>query len=234
MRRLSPLRYFAVVAPPPAPLRAVLAILALGACALEGVAAGSSDWVLASILLVQMFACSSGFTRHASRGYYDPVLLGGGTRVRIAVAHFAIAAIPGFAAWIVCGAAGTIAARTLSPPAFRPAGWAAILLVSTVPWAANLRLAPFASGSLWLLVTASLLLSGRLFRALAALHADPGWARSHPLAAIVLALGFPAAVPSLSLPMPVVVALAILSLAALGLGVSTVRRTSFPLSEEGS
>lgn len=234
MKRLTPLRYFAVVAPPSAPLVAVLAILALGACVLEGVAAGSSDWVLASILLVQMFTCSSGFTRHASRGYYDPVLLGRENRRQIALAHFSIAAIPGFAAWIVAGAAAAIASRTLSTPAFRAAGWAALVLVSTVPWAANLRLAPFAAGSLWLLLTASLLLSGRLFRALAELHADPSRAGSHPVAALALALGFPAAVPSLSLPIPVVAAIVGFSLAAFGVGMATIRAASFPLSEEGS
>ena len=234
MTRLPPLRYFAAVAPPPAPLVAVFAILALGAWVLEGVSAGSSDWVLASILLVQMFACSPGFSRHASRGYYDPVLLGRGTRRELAVAHFAIAALPGFAAWIAAGVAGAVAARTVSTPALRPAGWLALLLVSTVPWAANIRLAPFAAGSLWLLFTASLLLSGRLFRTLAQLHADPGWARSHPFAAIALAIGFPAAVPSLSLPTPVLAALAGFSLAALGIGAATIRSASFPLSEEGS
>lgn len=234
MTRLSPLRFFAALAHPPASLVAVLAILALGACALEGVAGGSSDWVLASILLVQMFACSSGFTRHASRGYYDPVLLGGRRRGRIALAHFAVTALPGLAAWTVSGLAAATVARTFSTPALRPAGWAALFLVSAVPWAANLRLAPFAAGSLWLLVTASLLLSGRLFRTLALLNGDPSWAGSHPFATIALALGFPAAVPSLSPPISVLAALAGFSLAALGVGVAAIRSASFPLSEEGS
>lgn len=234
MTRISPLRYFAAVAAPPAPLIAVLAILAAGAFVLEAVSAGSSDWVLASIALVQTFACSSGFARHASRGYYDPVLLGGGTRTRIALAHFAVAALPGFAAWIAAGVAGAIAAQSLSTPALRPAGWVGLLLVSTIPWAANLRLASFAAGSLWLLVTASLLLSGKLLRALTLLHADPGWARSHPVRAIALGLGFPAAVPSLSWPVPVLVAFVALSVAALAVGVGTIRSATIPLSEEGS
>ncbi len=234
MTRLSPLRYFATVTPPPAPLVAVLAILAAGAFALETVDRGSSDWVLASIALVQLFACSSGFTRHASRGYYDPVLLGGGTRVRIALAHFEVSALPGVAAWLAAGIAGAVAARSLSTPAFRPAGWAGLLLVSAIPWAANLRLAPFAAGSLWLLVGASLLFSGRLFRALSLLHADPGWGRSHPWAAIALGLGFPAVVPSLTWPAPVLVAFVGISLAALAAGVAAIRSAAFPLSEEGS
>jgi hypothetical protein len=232
--RLSPLRYFAAVTPPPAPLVAVFAILAAGAFVLETIDRGSSDWVLASIALVQLFACSSGFTRHASRGYYDPVLLGGGTRTRIALAHFAIAALPGFTAWIAAGIAGAVAARSLSTPALRPAGWVGLLLVSTIPWAANLRLAPFAAGSLWLLVTASLLLSGKLFRTLSLLHADPNWARSHPWSAIALGLGFPAAVPSLSWPGPVLATFVGLSLAALAAGVGTIQSATFPLSEEGS
>lgn len=234
MTRLSPLRYFAAVAPPAAPLLAVLAILVVGAFVLEAVAPGSSDWVLASIALVQLFACSSGFTRHATRGYYDPVLLGGGPRFRVALAHFAVSALPGFAAWLAAGIAGAVAARSLSTPALSPAGWVCLLLVSAVPWAANVRLARYAAGSLWLLFSASLLLSGKLFRALSLLHADPAWGRSHPWWSIALALGFPAAVPSLAWQAPVLAALAGLAVAALGLGVAAIRSATFPLSEEGS
>lgn len=233
MRRLSPFRFFAAVAPPPAPLAAVLAILDVAAIGLEGVSVGSSDWVLASILLVQLFVCSSGFTRHATRGYYDPVLVGE-SRLSIAFAHFSVTALPGVLAWIAAGVAGAVAACSLSTPALSPAGWTALLLVSAIPWAVNLRFAPFVAGSLWLLATAALLFSGRLFRTLAVLHADPGWARSHGLEAIGLALGFPAAVPSIAWPVPVLAALAALSAAALVAGVVTLRLASFPLSEEGS
>ena len=234
MTRLSPLRYFAAVAPPAAPVVAVLAVLGAGAFALEALSAGSSDWVLASIALVQSFACSSGFRRHASRGYYDPVLVGGGSRTRIALAHFAVSGLPGLAAWVAAGLAGAAAAGSHSTPAFRTAGWVGLLLVSAVPWAANLRLAPFAAGSLWLLATASLFLSGRLLRPLALLHSGPDWALSHPWSAIALAVGFPAAVPSLAWPAPVLAALVGLSFGALALGVATVRSAAFPLSEEGS
>ena len=233
MKRLSPFRFFAAAAPTPAPLTAVLAILALGAAGLEAVSAGSSDWVLASILLVQLFACSSGFTRHASRGYYDPVLVGA-TRMHIGLAHFAVTALPGTVAWIAAGVAGGVAAGSLSIPAMRPAGWVALFLVSAIPWAVNLRFAPFVAGSLWLLVTASLLFSGRLFRTLAILHADPDWARSHGLGAIGLAMAFPAAVPSIAWPSFVLAALTAISAASLAGGIATLHCASFPLSEEGS
>lgn len=233
MTRLSPFRFFSAVAPPPAPLVAVLAILALAAVGLEAVSAGSSDWVLASILLVQMFTCSSGFTRHASRGYYDPVLLGGSC-ARVGLAHFAVTARPGLAAWVVAGIGGAVAARSLSTPALRPAGWVALLLVSAIPWAANLRLAPFVAGSVWLLGTASLVLSGRIFRTLALLHADDGWAGTHGFAAFGLALAFPVAMPSVGWPAPVLAAVAAISGAALAGGVAMLCLSSFPLSEEGS
>jgi hypothetical protein len=210
----------------------VLAILVIGAAGLEAVSVGSSDWVLASILLVQIFACSSGFTRHASRGYYDPVLISQ-TRLRVGLAHFAVTAIPGTVAWIAAGIAGAIAAGSLSVPAMRMAGWVALFLVSAIPWAVNLRFAPFVAGSLWLLVTASLLLSGRLFRTLGILHADAAWARSHGLEAIGLGLAFPAAVPSIAWPSFVLSSLAVISAAALAVGIATLDRASFPLSEEG-
>jgi hypothetical protein len=232
VKRLSPFRFFAAAAPIPAPLKAVLAVLVLGAAGLEAVSAGSSDWVLASILLVQLFACSSGFTHHASRGYYDPVLVSR-TRLRVGLAHFAVTALPGSVAWIAAGIAGAMAAGSLSIPAMRPAGWVALFLVSAIPWAVNLRFAPFVAGSLWLLVTASLLLSGRLFRTLGILHADPAWARSHGLGAIGLGLAFPAAVPSIAWPSFVLASLAVVSAAALATGIATLDRASFPLSEEG-
>ena len=75
MRRLSPIPYFAAVSPPASPLVATLVILAGGAAVLEIVDRGSSDWVLASIGLIQLLACSTGFVRHATRGHYDPILL---------------------------------------------------------------------------------------------------------------------------------------------------------------
>jgi hypothetical protein len=230
---LASLRFFAAVSPPARVLVAVLAVLAAGAVALETVDAGASDWVLASIAMVQLFASATGFHRHATRGYYDPILLDG-ARSRLALAHFVVSAAPGFAAWCITGIAESIAARSLSVPAFRAPGWAALFLVSAVPWAASLRTSRFAIGVFWLLLTASLLVSGVLLPPLAAIHSEPAWAALHPLSAIGVGLGFPMVIPSLLWPAPVLCGFVGVPVLGLALGVAQVVRGEFPLSEEGS
>jgi hypothetical protein len=233
VRRLSPIRCFAAISPPASPLVAVLAILAGGAAVLEIVDRGSSDWVLASIGLLQLFACSTGFVRHATRGYYDPILLASPHRRRLGFAHFFVASAPGFGAWIAAGAAQAIAARSPAVPAFRPAGWVGLLLVSSIPWAASIRGPRFVAGALWLTLTASLAISGKLLVPLALLHSQPGWAGRHPIRALALGLAFPVVVPSLAWSPAVLTVFASVAIAALAAGVETVARAEFPLAEEG-
>ncbi|HEX9304604.1 MAG TPA: hypothetical protein VGA31_09175 [Thermoanaerobaculia bacterium] len=233
MRRLSPILFFAAVSPPAAPLVAVHAILAGGAAVLEMVDRGSSDWILASIGLLQLFACSTGFVRHATRGLYDPILLATPQRRLAAFAHFFVASGPGVGAWIVAGAAQAIAARTPAVPAFRPAGWVGLLLVSSIPWAASIRGPRFVAGALWLTLTASLAISGKLLIPLALLHSQPAWAGQHPLRALALGLAFPIVLPSLEWPPAVVTGFACVAIAALAAGIETVARAEFPLAEVG-
>jgi hypothetical protein len=201
VKPLSPIRYFAEISPPAAPLVAVLAILAAGAPVLEIVDRGSSDWILASIGLVQLFASSTGFVRHATRGYYDPILLAAPHRRSVALAHFLVSSAPGAGAWI--------------------------------PWAASIRVPRFVAGALWLTLTASLAISGKLLVPLALLHSQPGWAGQHPIRALALGLAFPVVLPSLDWPPAVLTGFAFVSIAALAAGVETVVRAEFPLAEEG-
>jgi hypothetical protein len=227
------LRFFAAVSPPPPVLVAVLGVLAAGAIAIETISPGGSDWVLASLLLVQLFAVATGFFRHATRGYYDPILVGS-SRPRLAILHFAVSAAPGLAAWIVTGAAEAVAARSLAVPALRAPGWVAFFLVSALPWAAGVRAPRFAPAILWLLVTASLLVSGALLPPLTAIHADPGWPVRHVLRSVGVALAFPMVVPALHWPAPVLFALAGIAAFALLLGVVQIVAGDYPTSEEGT
>ena len=232
MKGASTLRWFAAVSPPARPLTASFGVLALAAGPLEAVNRGSSDWVLASIALLQLFATSTGFTRHASRGYYDPVLLGG-RRLSLALAHFATSASPGLAAWLACGAAEAIAARSPAVPAFRASGWVALLLVSAIPWATSVRTAPFVGGTLWVLLFVTLVVSGRILGPLGRLHAQPGWVAEHPAAALALGLAFPPLIPSLRWPTEILLGLAGIAAAALAGGVLAVSRAEVALAEEG-
>lgn len=232
MSPLSVLRFFAAVAAPAPPLVVVFGVLAAGGGALEIVDRGSSDWVLAAIALIQLFSVSTGFTRHASRGYFDPVLTASG-RIRVALAHFAVSSAPGVAAWIAVGIAQSLAAASLGVPAFRAAGWTALLLTSAVPWAAGIRTAPYAGGGLWLLVSTASLLAGKTFHRLALLHANPDWGSDHPVAALVTGLAFPYAIPSLSWPAVVLIGFVGVAAAAAAAGVAFIVRAEFPLTEEG-
>ena len=227
------LRFFTAVSPPARVLVVVLGVLVAAAGAIETVHAGSSDWVLASIAIVQLFAAATGFHRHATRGYYDPILREG-TRARLALVHFAVSAGPGVAAWIATGAAQSLAARSFAVPAFRASGWVTLLLVSAAPWAASVRLSRFALGVLWLLLTASLLVSGVLLAPLTAIHADRSWAATNPLRAIGVGLAFPIVIPSLLWPPAVLGAFGGVALLSLSLGVAQIARGEFPLSEEGT
>jgi hypothetical protein len=233
MRDLSGVRYLAAVSPPATSLIAVLAILPLAAIGLEFASPASSDWVLASIALVQLFACSTGFTKHATRGYYDPVLLGG-PRIAVAAAHFAVSAAPGALAWMACGTAQAVAARSLAVPGFRPAGWIALLLVSAIPWAASVRAAPFLGGALWLLLSVSLVISGKVLGPLGLIHVRAAWAREHPMGAFGLALAFPFAIPSIEWPPAILLGLAGSAVLALAGGAALIARADLGLAEEGT
>ena len=233
MRSPSAVSFFRAVSPPAAPLIVVFGVLAVGAAVLEDVESGASDWVLASIALVQLFASSTGFTRPATRGHYDTILLGR-SRVSAALAHFAVSAAPGVAAWIACGASQALATGSARVPAFLPAGWATILLVSAIPWAASVRSSPFLGGALWLLLSVSLVVSGRVLGPLGRLHAAPSWAAEHPLEAFGLGLAFPLAIPSLEWPPGVLAAFAATAALAVAGGVAIVARADYSLAEEGA
>ena len=232
MSRVSAIRYFLAVSPPPATLVVVFGVLAIGSGALEAFDRGSSDWVLASIAVVQLFATSTSFTRHATRGHYDPVLIGS-SRVRIAVAHFAVSSAPGAVAWLACGACQGLAAHSLVVPALTPAGLAALLLVSAIPWAMTVRAAPFLGGALWLLLSASLFAAGKLLGPLGRLHAEPLWADDHPFTAFAVGLAFPAVIPSLAWPPAILLAFAGTAALAVAIGSLQVARADLALAEEG-
>jgi hypothetical protein len=231
--RLSAFRFFAAVSRPPAALIVVFGILLVVGAALEAVDRGSSDWVLASIAVVQLFAVSTGFTRHATRGYYDPVLIGA-RRTHVALAHFAVSTAPGALAWLACGACQAVAAGSAVVPALRPGGWVTLLLVSAIPWAASVRAAPFLGGTLWLLLSVALVAAGKVLGPLGRLHVQPAWAGDHPLGAFALGLAFPAAIPSLEWPPGVLLAFAATAAAGVAAGALAIARSELSLAEEGA
>ena len=173
MVRASCLWFLLVVSPSATWTHAALAASVLIGAATIWVNPEGLDSALGGILLLQMFAASSGFTSSASRGYFDPLLTGGRSRRQVAGASLAASTLPGLAAWgmtaIIAAALGP-AATALAPHRF-----VAIVLVSTVSWAGGLALPRMAAGASWAFVLVAMALSrGILNQCLLVVQSQPG------------------------------------------------------------
>jgi hypothetical protein len=128
----------------------VTTMAAAGAVLIEPVRAGAA---LMPVLLLQLFAASSGFMVPARRGHYDLLLTHGEGRVRIALAHWLMSVVPGVICWLALGAVeATVAPGRLAILA--SGSGAAVFLVSTLPWAVTVTLPRFAGAIGWLLALA--------------------------------------------------------------------------------
>lgn len=106
------------------------------------------------VLLLQLFAVSSGFEVPARRGHYDLLLTSGHPRVWMALVHWATSAAPGVVAWLVLAIAERAAGAGMHLNLLTSGTLTAMGLVSTLPWAINVRLPRFAGGIGWLLALA--------------------------------------------------------------------------------
>jgi hypothetical protein len=141
--------------------RVVTPVAPLMTAAFGGVTAAGAAAVLLSpagaphapvpVLLLQVFAVSTGFLASARRGHYDALMTGGVGRLRAAVVQWAMSALPGVTACTVLLALGAVAPD--GAPTAHPWGTlAALSLVSTLPWAVTVGLPRFAGAIGWLLV----------------------------------------------------------------------------------
>lgn len=136
----------------------LLVATAVGVWALsEG--AGRTPGAFLPLLLLQMFAASTGYSRPANRGHFDPLLVRGIAGWRIAVAHWLASGLPGIAAWYVLALAELTMSRTDAGIGFGAPGLVSLLLVTTVTWAVTLPLPQLSGGILWLLAIVLTVLS---------------------------------------------------------------------------
>ena len=153
-------RFFLVV--PPMPLLMVGALLvATGVSAVVILVEPSRvSGALTPILLLQLFACSSGFDVPARRGHYDLLLTRGEARRRVIVAHWAASALPGVLCWLLLAIAGyTINSGDSRAALLNVGTLSAVILVSTIPWATTVRLPRFSGAIGWLVIVAMLSLA---------------------------------------------------------------------------
>lgn len=123
-------------------------------------AGGDSAYMM--VLLLQMFAVSTGFRVHAQRGHYDSILVTY-PRARVAVEHWAASVMPGLAAWLLlCGWQSALSGTV--PDGLFLSACTAWLIVSCIGWAVTVP-APRATGGVaWMLAMAALLTTQTGFR----------------------------------------------------------------------
>jgi hypothetical protein len=108
---------------------------------------------LTPILLLQLFACSSGFDVPARRGHFDLLLTRGVPRRLVVLGHWWASALPGLVSWLVMATVAEVAAW--NGVLFSVGTTGAVLLVSTIPWAVTTRLPRFSGAIGWLLILAT-------------------------------------------------------------------------------
>ena len=144
---------FFVAAPPIPPLMVstFAAIVAVAAAVLVLDPSRGAAVVMPAIVL-QLFASSSGVAVPARRGHYDLLLTRGEGRARLALAHWLVSAAPGAASWAAIGLIETAVTGGARSAAFSSGTCAALVMVSTLPWALGVALPRFAPGVGWVLV----------------------------------------------------------------------------------
>jgi hypothetical protein len=155
-RFLYLVRFFRIVSPMP-PLMGVTFVATTLACAaVVAIEPARVPQALTPLLMLQLFACSSGFLIPARRGHYDLLLTAGETRLRIAMAHWMMSLLPGVACWIAVAAVEAVATHGARTMAWASGSVLAWVLVSTLPWATTVALPRFAGAIGWLLALAVL------------------------------------------------------------------------------
>jgi hypothetical protein len=146
------IRYFQIVAVvPPLFLAGFLVTIAAAMIRLTTDASAVVE-ALTPLLLLQLFAASSGFEGPARRGYYDLLLTSGVPRWQIGVAHCAASITPGLVSWM-CVALLEVAASHGSSFASVSAGSVlAFVGASLLAWAATISLSRAAAAVGWLLI----------------------------------------------------------------------------------
>ena len=151
-RAVALLRFFHVVSPVPRLMIATFGVITGAGVMLVVLDPGRAAAALSPVLLLQLFAASSGFSVPARRGHYDLLLTIGESRWRIAAAHWLTSILPGTAAWLVLGVTELLTTRGAQASLLSSGSFTALVLVSTLPWAMTVSLPRFAAAIGWLMV----------------------------------------------------------------------------------
>jgi len=143
----------------------------LGGVAMAAGLAGGAT-VLTPLLVLHIFAASSGFGLAMKRGHYDLVLTRGVSVIGLMTAHWLASIIPGLTAWLAVAALEHVVSGA-EPAALTSGSAFAFLLASSFPWALTTPLPRFAAAIGWLvlLVTSLAIVPSGQLQLLGALRA---------------------------------------------------------------
>ena len=168
-------RFFVVVPPMPLLMLATLAVITAVAIVVILLDPSRSAGALTPILLLQLFACASGFEVPARRGHFDLLLTHGVPRRLIVVGHWCASALPGLVAWLLAATAAELRGLGGNASMFSIGTSCAMLFVSTIPWATTAPLPRFSGAIGWLLILAMVSLLMPPFRGLDLERTGQSW-----------------------------------------------------------
>lgn len=143
------LRFFTVVRPVARLTRMAFAAITCASAVALLTSDVTASRALLPILVLQMFTTSTGFIGDARRGHFDVLLTGGVGRVCVALTYWMLSTAPGWGCWAVVTIVDLVAHGGTSLLA--AGSLAAMIGVSSIPWATTVPLTRFAGAVGWLL-----------------------------------------------------------------------------------
>jgi hypothetical protein len=149
------LRFFLVTPPLPSMMGWTFAVTAAVASVVLVLEPAQGAAAIMPVLVLQLFAAASGFSGSARRGYYDLLLTSGESRVGVAIAHWLMSINYGALAWMVLGGVELALTRGARSAILSTGTAAALLVLSTLPWALAVAQPRFGPSIGWLLLAAT-------------------------------------------------------------------------------
>jgi hypothetical protein len=147
-------RYFRVVSPIPFLMVGSFGVATVVGAVVIVIGNRQDSAVAVPVIVLEAFSASTGFTAPARRGYFDLLLARGEPRARIATAQWLTAIAPGIGSWATLAVTAALAGSESANPMISSGTTTALLMVSTIPWAATVALPRFSGAIGWLLVVA--------------------------------------------------------------------------------
>jgi hypothetical protein len=142
--------FFRAAPPVTRPIAAAIWTSALVGCAAVAAGLAAVPAVLTPLLVLQIFAVSSGFRLALRRGHYDLVLSRGIPAPGVLCAHWMASVAPGAVAWLLVAVVEAVVSR--STVALTSGSLVALALASSIPWALTTPLPRFAAAIGWLML----------------------------------------------------------------------------------